>query len=748
LFLISSISPLHSQEKTSKERGRTEEIDATADKMEFKKEENIFVGKGNVKISYGDILIKADKATINIKTNQIIAEGNVYFIKDAERWQGEKIVGNIATGEFAFDDFLVRTGPWYIVGTSGKRLNNQEIHISKGKFSTCAYVLDEYPKYSITSTKLKIYPDNHFVAYNCVFRLGRLPVFYLPFVRGGANDDQTFQIETGYDGDWGAYMLLARKYKVNEKLTTTMMYYFRMNHGFAIGNETSLKTEKTNTNLYLYGMKDDDAPETTPNFNKRFDVEDNRYRAKLTHRSEFTKNLTLRLNADKLSDIDMLEDWFENDYDTIKQPVSLADLTWTSPFIELSLNYRPRINDFYTVVEKKPELLVNTPRIQIGESGFFYASETQLANLEMKWRDVDKNRLLPALTDPQDYDSWRFNTTHSIYRPMQHNGWLNIIPRMSVGLTYYSNSSDGDVTIDDLNAMIDIANPDNVEGLEPLNNIYDDNGNSVLRLAGELGLEMSFKKYKTLHDYKNAKLHIDGLRHIVQPYINITALFEPTEDKDNLYFFDETDRLQKSHFVRLGMKQRFQTKRNKEIYTFAAIENYADIHFGKHDEQKILGNFGTKAEFKPHEELSLWTKLIIDMGSPDLNEASFGASIGKKETFLTTISYLYRNNYRVIPTYSLGSTLTDYSANNLFERRYDDLHSISLQFDFPITQLTSSTIEYIIDIKRNRLAEQSYMFKKDFDCLVGAIRLRESYGVIDFMFMLYIKAIPSLKIKG
>ncbi|MEA2013547.1 MAG: hypothetical protein U9O87_10820, partial [Verrucomicrobiota bacterium] len=59
LFLISSISPLHSQEKTSKERGRTEEIDATADKMEFKKEENIFVGKGNVKISYGDILIKA-----------------------------------------------------------------------------------------------------------------------------------------------------------------------------------------------------------------------------------------------------------------------------------------------------------------------------------------------------------------------------------------------------------------------------------------------------------------------------------------------------------------------------------------------------------------------------------------------------------------------------------------------------------------------------------------------------------------
>ena len=73
------------------------------------------------------------------------------------------------------------------------------------------------------------------------------------------------------------------------------------------------------------------------------------------YQNRLTDDLTLRLNIDFLSDIDMLEDWFKRDYRRIQQPRSYLDLSYDQQYYSLGLAIRPRLNDFYTTVETLPD---------------------------------------------------------------------------------------------------------------------------------------------------------------------------------------------------------------------------------------------------------------------------------------------------------------------------------------------------------------------------------------------------------
>jgi hypothetical protein len=383
------------------------------------------------------------------------------------------------------------------------------------------------------------------------------------------------------------------------------------------------------------------------------------------------------------------------------------------------------------------------PRQQLWNTGLYYQSSSSVAHLEMKWRDFDQDRGVPA-TELEDYETWRADTLHLLYLPLRWQDVLEIVPRAGIRVTYYEKSSAAAVADADLLGMFDFDDPNNTAPAVPAR-VYDDDGGGQTRVAGELGVELKTKFYRTWHNAKSDFWQVDGLRHVLEPYVNYTAAPKPSEDRENLYFFDQTDRLIEQNFVRFGVNQRLQTRRNRQIYTMASMQHYADFHFAKEGDRHHLGDVGTRVEFSPKDKFSIWGMAVADMGEPDLNRAGAGIAFGDKYRF--TAGYQYRNLYVSRSAYSMGSSLVDFTGEgNLLAREYERVHYLSAGLRLPLTEKVSFNASWDYDIEAGDMAHQTYELLRDLHCWMGALRLEEDSGRVTFGFVLYLKAFPSVRL--
>ena len=258
----------------------------------------------------------------------------------------------------------------------------------------------------------------------------------------------------------------------------------------------------------------------------------------------------------------------------------------------------------------------------------------------MLWTDFKRSRSQAGLGNngPADYGSFRFDSLHFLYYPIKLD-WLNVIPRAGLRLTAYSSSSNAAITTNDIEAMIAANKP---EGrYSGTIKAYDNNGGGKFRLIPEFGVQLNTKISRAWNGLKNAYFDFNGFRHIMEPYINYTYIVPPTVSPDNLYYFDDVDRIDTQNFVRVGLVNRFQTRRggwnSSQVYTWASLENYMDIIFhnveGKRGWRKFLGDVGTKLTLNATEDLSFTTELLIDASAlttrdilNPIDKASFGVN--------------------------------------------------------------------------------------------------------------------------
>jgi hypothetical protein len=280
---------------------------------------------------------------------------------------------------------------------------------------------------------------------------------------------------------------------------------------------------------------------------------------------------------------------------------------------------------------------------------------------------------------------------------------------------------------------------------------YDDDGGSVTRLAGELGLEVSTKFSRLWPNLTNETLRLDGLRHIVTPYVNYTFAPDPSEERENIYFFDAVDRLTEQNFVRVGVDQRLQTRRNQRIYTLARVQSYADFHFSSENDNDegydALGDFGNKLEFTPNDALRTWVTLVTDLDEMDVRRAEVGARVGRKDGIRFSLAYIYRDNYVPRSTASMGSSLVDLTGEHGYlVREYLETQTAVGELFIPINEKTSGRIRLEYDLEEAELTRQVYEILRDLHCWMGSLALEEDNGDVRIMVMLYLKAYPGTKI--
>jgi LPS-assembly protein len=601
----------------------------------------------------------------------------------------------------------------------------------------------------LEAREVEYLPNGDFTAKGVIIKAFGVPVFYLPSYSGNTLEEhETFRIKQGFDSRWGYQLLIAKGFRITPRLRTEVEVGIMTNRGFSLGNRTQYKTKKSVSELYLYGLYDTeprhDLTLGSKQYNGRFDTEEHRGRIQASHRSYLTDETTLRLNADYQTDSDLLWEVFSDDYRTEPQPTSFADLTWLGQRFAISGNVRPRLNYFETTVERLPELRLSAFQQELGFGGLQYRSETTVADLRMHWRSYDLNR--PGLTDPADYEATRLDSAHTFYRPLTLGGWLRVVPRAGIRLTHYTDSSDRAITQDDLDNLFAIDDPRAIRGDARNARNYDDNGDARTRMAYELGTELSFKSYRNWADAQSHFWDVDGLRHVVEPYVNYTYIPEPNVSKDHLYFFDGTDRLDEVNVIRIGARQRFETRRADQVYTFARIENYLDFHPNPENGQAKAGDFGTVLHLKPRTWLGFRAKALVDSDTMNLSVFSLASRLGEEDGVNGEISYLFRDAHRARYVDSWGSELTSILDSQAFGQSYSDTHALGLTFTLPINAITRLKTYHYFDLDRGVLGVQSYELQRELRCWVAALRLEENNNSFGIFLMLYLKQFPGFKV--
>lgn len=651
--------------------------------------------------------------TVTVKYRQIVATVTA-----------TEISGNLLTGYFSFFNARIATFDLTIKVKSGRRLANGIIKLEDATVSTCPYLESDNAHYAISCGSAEIRPYNteltgidriqkdyneySLTAQNCLVRIYGVPLLWLPYIYKPKTETLgLFQIHYGNSSNFGNYISISKKYLLLDYpyATVRLRGDWMERRGFGTGLSGTVQAENSRTDYQFFNLYDRN-PEISQEDAAKYGIHIPHYRYdfRISNVTHITPELDFRGHFEYMSDEFFNEDFAAYYYGGDPRPVTFAALERQFDNFAASIYFRPQINRFFTTVEQLPTARLDIHRQEILNTNLYFQSETSLGYFKRSWRTFND---LPGYDKPYDYASARLDTVNFLYYPLRLD-FLTIVPRAGLRMTAYSNSTEEKIREDELYNIMTSNDPD--YGIpRTVERDYDNRGGSRIRFIGEFGIEANTKISRTWQDVRSYWLNIDGLRHVMIPYINYTFIPKPSVSRDHLYYFDDVDRIEEQNFIRLGLINRLQTRRGDRLENYLVMENFWDLYLNRKDDYSNIGDFCTRLTMKPLRGLSISTFFAIspnesrfpelrrvtrngrNAGYPGLNmdclsRLSFSVSYSPIEDVSLYFNYEYQNPYRTRGAYSMGSTFSELESGQPFDRIYTDLvQQLSLGFRMPIT---------------------------------------------------------------
>ncbi len=703
-------------------------------------------------------------------------KAKVRVSQPADRITAHRVAGNLKTGYFSFDDAQLQLRHMVGKAKSGEHKPDGKIELIDAEVSACGYLAHDNSHYSVGAGRMLLTPfepdsfehrrktdvgtgDYSVWLTNGLVRIYGVPLLWLPaFYKPRDETLGLFSLVWGHSSDWGYYIMMRKRFNFSDYPSSSvqLMGDYYSSRGFGYGANGFFNLENSRTHFFAYSIYDN-HPYKDSNYHKyRFKIPDNRFNFRISNVSHITPRLDFRGAFEYTSDYFFTRDFFNERYSADPQPSTYAALEQSFDAFSISAYARFRINKSYSTVEKMPEVRIDLHRQQIFNTPLYYQGDLSAAYMRMRWIDFDRNRTLPdshgntyRFADLKDYDAMRLDTTHFIFLPLQKNSF-SLIPRAGVKITAYSNSSKQPVSTNDLITLFNAAKPDSASGLFSLVN-YDHKGGSEVRVVGELGAEASFKIHNTWRNARSNLLGIDGLRHVMRPYINYTYISQPNVKRDHLYYFDDIDRIEKENFFRFGLENRLQTRSGDEgIREYFSMENFWDVHLEKSDDDlSNIGNFCTLISFNPIRNLTISTSFSIDAGRNNddlppiirngrkrhagleakwLNRWNLSITYEPVKDFKFNFSYQYHRPYTSRSAYSMGTTLLQLDAGSYFNcYRSSRSETFTLGASLPLTpdRRTFGAVKMSYDVLDGGISDVSFMVLRRFHCfeVIGTLTL-------------------------
>ncbi len=644
-------------------------------------EGGLAVAETNVVIFANGARMYADYAQYNPETKDVLLKGHVKIFQDKGIFSGESAFYNLETKFLRSSDFLGDSLPYHFQGDNLYSIENGAYTVRNGYFSTHD---SSEPDYRLRARLVRIYPDNRIIFSNVTLFIADTPVFWWPYLYQSLDEANAFLVTPGYTSKWGAFLLGSVTFPVTEQMLGRVHLDYRTDRGPGFGLDLEYKGLKSTngdpqsySNIRSYILNDSKTDENNTSLS-RPEIDPTRYRLSWQAKLYLTDDWTATIDMNKLSDSKFLEDFYPGENRIDPQPATVAALTRTAENWTFTALGRAQWNDFQQTTERLPELALDFARSPIFGSPIFYEGETSATFL---------NKAYAAGSPVADINAFRADTFHQISYPNTYFGWLSVIPRAGFRATYYdttgqtrqslppgsldritqletllSNYSnlirDNLDQIANLNGQLAVAGPaeaatlrQQIADLELANSGYQSAGNQLgtnitalragstidvydqtgaeLRTVFNFGIESSFKISRTFDDVELRSVGLDGLKHIIQPYVNFTYVATPSLRPNRILPIDTyipstqlapfdfpqsvaLDSIDQASVVRLGVRNRLLTKRNDESFTWLELDTFFNLNYQNPYDSSDYSNLFNRLRFTPVP----WASLTVDSQLP------------------------------------------------------------------------------------------------------------------------------------
>ena len=666
-------------------------IDNRGGTIEGNLEEGIRLG-GPVKVT-GDngLEIFSNRANIDLKEKSVTFEGDVSVYQGNVLQRGQKAVYFYATNildasglRISLDPILLEAGKF-----TGSTVDGKQVFIGENAGVTTHDV--ENPNYWLRSDKTTVYPGDRVTFRNLKLYLADTPVFWLPYLSQPLDSALGYHFIPGARSNWGPYLLNTYGIMLggtrneftgeNEDawLLSQWRFDIRASRGVAVGLsliDTREEDSDEITGLSLYYLNDTDPGDTRNGF-QRFSVDENRYKVQLKDRMEFDferdADWRLDTNLTLLSDQYYLEDLDPEIYRSDPAPENTIGIYRRDDKTLLSLFGRFRLNDFYREDTQSPEIALDQVRGPFFGTALLHEGQTSFSVRGVKAADETRRNIIDPLlvlpTGSARYQSLlaqlngyerglvtqirglplgstraaslrsqlldtgfnRFHTNHAFSLPLTYGDWFTLTPQAGAAYTNYS-------------AVQGPAGSDS-------------------RLMFYGGAEAAVKISKDYGNHRSSFWGLDGLLHVMQPYVNWSVLAVDELDQDypkidRLTFttrprpldpsrYTAIDEFNSWNILRFGVRNQLVTRRDGQSHNWLFVDTYMDRYMDDPEGNRTWSNLYNDVRWQPLPwlGLDLETQIpVFDDGS-GFSELSTRVRFMPNENMEVSIAYRHLNNH-------------------------------------------------------------------------------------------------------
>ena len=556
------------------EGGKTLEVAAGPGSIIGKDE---LVLKEYVDIKYGDTRVQADFVRYIPSTRDLTALGNVILDQGTSRLTAEKLTYNLGTETGTFYAARGYAEPsYYFEAKRVEKISTSEMVLYDAIFTACTQPV---PYWSFRVGRGLIRENDYAYLHNIRFKVGRVPVFYSPYLVWPVKSDRASGLlfpEFGFSRRGGTIISNALYWAMRRNMDATFYIDYLSLAGYGTGLEYRYVPSESGRGYFTgYYIRDQVAKEE-----EKPGVPIDRWVINYGHNQEFLPGWRLVANANFISDFDYYRD-FERDLRLSTNPQALSNLFVTRTWGFYTLNLRgerreqlinvpvePLIGDPFSLTEEetitrwiKPKVELRGRRQRLGRTPLFMTLESS-ANY------FDKGVGGPGYA--------RLDAFPVFSAQLSTLPWLDADASLGYRNTFYSASQVTDVGCDGIPGTGDVGEGDGIDNSEHDENLdgvfdaADDIGcdNNLLLTPGDFGQGNGVRdEEKTLSDRESFNRHnyqagltLIGPRlsrvfdrpdshfspqykHTIEPQIRYTYQSR-LEDTDRIISFDEIDAVQ------------------------------------------------------------------------------------------------------------------------------------------------------------------------------------------------------------
>src|SRR5438067_12013906 len=200
-------------------------------------EAGLATARGNVAIHVGDTDIYADYAQYNTTTHEVELHGNVRIYRGLNFYTAESGVYNIDTKQLRATNAKTVSQPYFLSGEGVTTISENAYRITNGTFTTHD---SSKPDFHIRAHTIRVYENDRVIFQNVTLYIGRVPVFWWPYMYQSLNDSFSFLVSPAYLSSWGPSLLTQVSFPITEQIRARLRLDYRGRRGLAVGLDSTI----------------------------------------------------------------------------------------------------------------------------------------------------------------------------------------------------------------------------------------------------------------------------------------------------------------------------------------------------------------------------------------------------------------------------------------------------------------------------------------------------------------------------